>query len=202
LNNKELVLPVAVDDADDEASDSALIALIGAGDDDGFKRLLLRHGRRYVGLAFRLLGQREDAEDIVQEAFIKLWINPERFEQKRGVQFRTWFYRVVVNMCIDVRRRQNNIVLADQLPDVPNEDDAGDADLAIKERMLRHAVMQLPGRQQVAVQLYYFDGLDQTTIAEVLNMNLKAFQSLLHRARTALREKLIEQGAVNGEDGR
>jgi RNA polymerase sigma-70 factor (ECF subfamily) len=88
-----------------EFTDEELMGLIKNGDRDAFSELVMRHTKKYYSLAYRMLSSREEAEDIVQESFLILWTNPASWDSRRQTKFTTWFYRVVANACIDMRRK-------------------------------------------------------------------------------------------------
>ena len=85
--------------ARESPDDESLLARVGEGDGPAFAMLVRRHSDRYYRLAYRYTARREEAEDIVQAAFIKLWETPDIWDPRRGAKFTTWFYRVVVNLC-------------------------------------------------------------------------------------------------------
>lgn len=176
-----------------EEDDNALLEAIQAGSRQAFNRLVQRHAHYFFNVARRLVRQREDAEDIVQDAFLKLWRNPFSYQVAAQSKFTSWFYRVVANGCMDRLRKVSHV----NIDDVPEMEDAGagieeqlilDAD---EQNMLK-AVYALPPQQQVAVQLFYYDGFSQSEAAEVMRLHLKAFESLLYRARLNLKKKMLE----------
>src|SRR5690606_25784533 len=97
-------LPPASDD--EEAGDDALLARVAAGDHPAFAQLVRRHATRFYRVAYRFTADRQEAEDVVQDAFIRLWEKPQRFEAGKGAAFSTWFYRVVVNLCLDRQKKK------------------------------------------------------------------------------------------------
>src|SRR5918911_1238426 len=102
-----------------EPSDEDLMARVARGDDTAFRLLAQRHAARSIALARRITGNDADAEEIVQEALLRVWINAPRWRPVAA--FRTWFYRVVLNLCLGRRRR---------LPFVPLEGAGDPADPA------------------------------------------------------------------------
>ena len=92
----------------DSRSDEDLMAAIGQGDQRAFALLVDRHGKRATALAARITLNRSDAEEVVQEAFLRVWVKAPAWRPQAGAgdaQFQTWFRRVLVNLCIDWRRR-------------------------------------------------------------------------------------------------
>lgn len=178
-----------------DATDEDLMIRIGRGDRVAFADLVRRHIDRVTALAQRVTGSRGDAEEIAQEAFIRVWTKAPRWRQPTdefsGARFTTWIYRVVVNLSIDRRRR----------PATANLDEAGDppdpsasalqslegAQLATR---VAAAVADLPERQRTALTLCFYEGMSNRDAAEVLDLSPGAIESLLVRARRTLRQSL------------
>ncbi|WP_417449082.1 sigma-70 family RNA polymerase sigma factor [Kordiimonas sp.] len=174
----------------EEPTDEALVARVATGDRTAFAVLVNRYGLRYRALAFRYLGDMARAEDLVQEAFVKLWTHAGRFDAGKA-KFTTWFHRIVVNRCLDDKRRKK----ADPLPEgFDQADERPDAEAGLAEESgkarLRLALDALSDRQKLAVTLSYFDGLSNVEAADAMDMKLKAYESLLVRSRAKLRERL------------
>ena len=89
--------------------DKSLMALVCSGEHDAFAELVGRYTDRFFALAFRTLHNTSDAEDVVQNAFIKLWQNPKSWDSSKS-QFTTWFYRVIINGCHDFMRQQKTSI--------------------------------------------------------------------------------------------
>jgi len=173
--------------------DEQLVARICGGDQAAFRVVALRHGGRYRALAYRFVGNMTLAEDLVQEAFIKLWTHAVHFDSKKA-KFATWFYRIVVNRCLDEKRKRRIEALPDGF-DVADSaigaDQLLEAD-AVTAR-LKVVLSGLSERQYTAVTLSYFDGLSNQEAADVMDMNIKAYESLLLRSRAAMRKILISE---------
>ena len=173
-------------------SDEALMPRVGAGDQAAYTVLVERHLARNLGFAARLLGDRAEAEEIMQEAFLKLWRGAANW-QPGGARFTTWFYRVVLNLCIDrQRKRRGRHVPLDDAGDQPDGRQGADAHIHDRQvgRQIDGALAQLPERQREAVTLCYLQGLSNREAADVLQVNIKALESLLTRGRTALKQRL------------
>lgn len=185
-----------------QISDESLLAAIQEGSQDGFALLVQRHANRFYGLAYRIMHHREDAEDIVQEAFLRLWQKPEAWRADLRSKFTSWFYRVVVNLCLDRKRAPAWDEFTDD-HDSPDPTLDGEAIMTALQNaeLIWQQVSSLPLRQQVALQLYYYDELPQQEAADAMELQLKAFQSLLHRARLSLKEKMIMSGTQNHLNG-
>lgn len=170
-----------------DVTDEVLLQAIQEGDGAAFAVLVRRHSHKFFGLAYRILRQREAAEDVVQEAFLKLWRDPFAWDASRQARFTTWFYRVVVNRCLDSRRQAPE--LADAIPERIDESANAEEKLMQKESdaQLAHAIEKMPPRQRAVLQLVYYDGLPQSEAASIMGMKQKAFESLVFRARQTLR---------------
>lgn len=177
----------------DDISDEQLVIQISGGDRDAFQMLARRHGARYRALAFRFVGDMVLAEDIVQEAFIKLWTHAEKFNSAKA-KFTTWFHRIVVNRCLDEQRKKKPVALPegyDQEDKRPSaEEELGKAGA---NRKLVGALAALSDRQKTAVTLSYFDGLSNIEAAKVMDLNIKAYESLLVRSRAKMRQILVAE---------
>ncbi|WP_448207736.1 RNA polymerase sigma factor [Azospirillum sp. sgz302134] len=171
-------------------SDDALMVRAASGEAAAFEALATRHMRRAVALAQRLTGNPSDADEIAQEAFLRVWQQAGRWEPGRA-RFTTWLYRIVVNLAID-RQRKPVWQPLDEAADLP--DRSPDAVARIAERqtaeLVERALLALPDRQRAAVVLFHQEGLSLRHAAEVMGVGEGAFESLLSRGRQALRAAL------------
>jgi RNA polymerase sigma-70 factor, ECF subfamily len=177
--------------------DAELLRAIAGGDRAAFDRLSRRHLDRAYAVALRMSGSRADAEDVVQDVFLRLWLRPESWRPGQA-QFSTWLYRVVVNRCLDLKRRPKGTDLDSveepQDPDPNAEDSLLQAE---RSRALEHAVAQLPERQRAAIVMTYTAGLRNAEAASAMDISVKAFEALLVRAKRELRDYLAGQGWMN-----
>jgi RNA polymerase sigma-70 factor (ECF subfamily) len=175
-----------------EKDDEELLALIQDGSQQAFSVLVQRHTERFYRLAYRYLQNKETAEDVVQDAFVKLWEDPGRWQPERNNKFTTWFYRVVVNLCLDWQKKKKPIELGDQ--ELSIADDRQTPDVATlhaeKQRIVEKEIAALPERQRTALNLCFDEGLSNQEAAEVMGLKLNALQSLVMRAKTTLKERL------------
>jgi RNA polymerase sigma-70 factor, ECF subfamily len=173
----------------DEASDEDLMARVARGDEPAFRVLARRYAGRAVGLARRITGNDADAEEVVQEALLRVWTNAPRWRPLAA--FRTWFYRVVLNLCLSRRRRVPFVPLeaAGDPPD-PSADIAAGLERDQADRVVAAAIADLPDRQRAAVVLTYHEGLSNAEAAAVLETSISGVEALLVRAKRTLREKL------------
>jgi len=174
-----------------DKDDHELLALLQAGSHHAFAALVRRHTERFYRLAYRFVQSRESAEDIVQDAFLKLWEEPGRWQPERNAKFTTWFYRVVVNLCLDWKKKKRPVPLDEKMP-LPDERETVDAAMirAEEEKILEIEIADLPDRQRAALNLCFAEGFSNQEAAEVMGLNLKALQSLIMRAKATLRERM------------
>lgn len=190
-------------DARPDEDDAALLARYARGDAGAARALTVRLAPRAHAQAFRMLGDRSEAEDVVQEAMLRLWrIAPEW--RTGEAQVSTWFYRVVSNLCTDRFRKHGRGGVA--LDDVAEpEDPAPGAEARLQEEArhaaLRAAIAALPERQRLALTLRHFEGASNPEIAEQLGISVEAVESLTARAKRALAAALKGRVAALGFEG-
>jgi len=173
----------------------ALIARCRAGDQSAFDELVERYHRPLYRLAYRFLGNPEDAADVVQDALVRAYRNVNRFRAEGKV--RNWLYTIVVNRALSYRRRRRPTVSLDDdtqawhLEATGNGSDPA-AVAANRNRLmaLRQALVALPRRQRAAVMLFGFQGLSLRETAEVMQCAEGTVKSSLHRARARLQRAL------------
>ncbi len=174
-------------DAENAETDEALLAAYATGDARAARMLTLRLGPRVFGHALRLTGNRTDAEDITQEALLRLWRAAPDWRTGEA-KVSTWLYRVTGNLCIDRARARRPNVALDAIAEP--EDGAPGADDRMQEatRMaaLQVALTSLPDRQRQAVVLRHIEGLSNPEIAGIMDMSVEAVESLTARGKRAL----------------
>lgn len=172
-------------------NDEHLLKLIIAVDHSAFSELVIRHTKKYYSIAYRVLFNRDDAEDLVQEAFLKIWKNPQGWNSSNNVKFTTWFYRVVINLCLDYKKK-NKFSISDNYNEIESHSNTQDGSIDTKRRqeLVDRYINELPERQQIALNLCFYEGVSNKEAAEIMDINLKALQSLIMRAKTNLKEKL------------
>jgi RNA polymerase sigma-70 factor (ECF subfamily) len=174
-----------------EKDDHELLALIQDGNGQAFATLVERHTERFYRLAYRYLQSKAAAEDVVQDAFLKLWENPAIWQPERNSKFTTWFYRVVVNLCLDLRKRKAPVALDEEIPLIDDREPVDDTMVKIQEqKALEREIAALPERQRMALNLCFDEGLSNQEAAAVMGVKLKALQSLVMRAKTTLKERM------------
>ena len=173
-----------------DEDDDALMARVVLRDSVAFRTLIDAYAARPHRIAYRMLGDATEAEDITQEAFLRLWNQATKW-QPGGAGASAWLGRVATNLCLD-RLRRRKFTTDDAVPE--RADDTPGADEQMDEDQLRArtvvAVQALPDRQRAAIILTYYEDYSNMAAAGALDMNIKAFESLLLRARTALRAAL------------
>lgn len=169
-----------------------------AGDQQAFGELVLRYERDVFNLAYRMLGERGEAEDAAQEAFLRAYANLDRYDQERS--FKTWVLSIASNHCIDRlrRRRLTWLSLEEPLPPHPalTSDTPGPEEATlVHERnvLVQELLDKLSPEYRIAVVLRYWYDLSYAEIAEMLNTTESAVKSRLFRARQALAEQLESQ---------
>lgn len=171
--------------------DEALMLATGRGDRAAFSVLVRRHLGRASAIAGRMLGNAAEAEEVVQEAFLRVWQKAPAWRPDGGARFATWLARVLANLCIDRRRRARSVPLEDA-PEMPDPAPGAEESLVAAERR-RHveaALARLPDRQRAAVILSYYEGLSNAEVAGALDVSVGAVESLLVRARRGLAQML------------
>lgn len=179
-----------------EIPDETLIMRAGGGDRAAAQLLMQRHLSKMLSLARHVLrGRDTDAEDAVQEAFLKVWQHAARWQPGKA-KFETWLYRVVLNQCFDrLRMQRNRHTDAEADPDViADPAPAPEAALSASEHAARvqAALDALPERQRIALTLCHLQGLGNIEAAAVMHVSVEAMESLLGRGRRTLRGKLAD----------
>lgn len=174
--------------------DAQLLRAVADGDRAAFNQLSRRHLDRAYSVALRVTGSRADAEDVVQEVFLRLWQRPDAWRPGQA-QFSTWLYRVVVNRCLDLKRRPKGTALdAIEEPQDPKPNAEASMVVAARDRAIKAAMEKLPERQRTALTLTYTAGLRNAEAASALEISVKALEALLVRAKRELRDALAGQG--------
>jgi RNA polymerase sigma-70 factor, ECF subfamily len=179
----------------DEPGDDDLIRHMAEGDHRAFRQLMGRHGRAMLSLAERTTGNAADADELVQEVFLKVWTMAPRWRTDGAAQFSTWLYRVVLNASLDRRRRRPFSPLEEA--DEPVDDAANGLDRVLegqRKAVVHQAMATLPERQRAALALHYFGETSAPEAARILDLSLSAMEALLVRGKRALRQALLRRG--------
>ncbi len=176
----------------DTLTDEELVGEIGRGHMPFLAELVKRHQQRALQVAFRSLGDWQRAEDIVQDAFLRVHRAAPRY--KPEAKFSTWFYRIIVNLCMDQLRRHQR--QANRAADVPapkpgsRENPVHRQEVRELRQAVRQAIDRLNERERMAVILHRFEGLAHGQIADIMEASAAAIESLLVRAYRKLRRDL------------
>lgn len=180
-----------------------LLAKAKKGDIAAFEELLKRYEKRVYAIALRSTGIPEDAADITQETFIRIWRSIETFRGDSG--FSTWLFRIAMNLCVDLARRKNAQIKTTSL----TEEDASVREIMDPAQTpeehfenvelgeeIAHALSEISEEHKRVILLRDVTGLSYTEIAETLDISEGTVKSRLSRARFALREVLQKRGNI------
>ena len=180
------------------AGEALLIERCQQGDTVAFDRLVEQHGQWVYNLAYRMIGDRDEAQDVAQEAFVRAFTAIKGF--RRGSSFSTWLYRVAANVCLDeIKRRRRRPAPAsalmsddDRSPDPPDPapDAAAQVEAAERRELVRRAIAALPAHHRLPLVLYDLQGCSYDEIAGIMKTNIGTVKSRLNRARLALKQAL------------
>ncbi len=183
------------------ADDFDLIALVAAGKEDALGVLYDRFHRQCFSFSLRILGGEQDAEEAVQETFVRVWRNAEKYDSSRaGVA--SWILSITRNLCIDeIRRRRRRV------PEMPSFDDAFEvaspdrtdvaAEREIVGQQVRGALGSLSSEQRSAIELVYFHGLTSQEVGRILEVPAPTVRSRLRLGLLKLGGVLQERGIAN-----
>jgi len=174
--------------------DDDLVRRAGEGDPAAIRALVTRKLPRLLSLAQRMLGDAAEAEDVAQETFIRAWKAAPRWRPGEA-RFDTWLHRVALNLCYDRLRRR-----VPTISEPPDQEDPGpgpDRNLQARDigRRVDAALQGLPPRQREAIVLCHYQELTNIDAAALMEVSVEALESLLSRARRALRSALQDLGA-------
>ena len=173
-----------------EADEAGLVERVRRGDAAAFDALVGRYMRRAYAVAYRVMGQKEDAEDLVQESFLAVLQRIETFQAGRA--FAPWFFRILVNRGLNARKRRA-LRATGSIPETAAASGASPertAEQAELRERLRAAMEALPERQRVIVELFELEGFSGAEIGEILEISDGTVRWHLHEARQALRQAL------------
>jgi RNA polymerase sigma-70 factor (ECF subfamily) len=181
----------------DSERDTRLILAVAQGDRQAFRLLMGHHAKPSLNLARRLLGSVEDADEVIQEAFLRVWQFAPNWRPDGEARFSTWLYRIVFNLCMDRRRRPAFRAL-DEMEIEPTVEADGPARTTEEWNriLVAKAIATLPLRQRTAVALYYFGEVSAAEAARIMGVSLPAMESLLVRSRRSIRQFLVDQGVT------
>ncbi len=162
---------------------------VAQGDESAFRCLVGRHAAKMLALTRRMLKNDADAEELVQEAMLRVWISAPRW--RPDAAFKTWLYRVTFNLCLN-RKREKTFAPLDETCDPPDPSPSAADQLERRETdsLVAKAIAGLPDRQRAAIVLTYFEELSNAETASVLDTTISSVEALLVRAKRSLRAEL------------
>jgi len=179
--------------------DRELAEKIEKGDTDAFRRLFESYKDLVYSISLRISGSREEAEDITQDVFIRIFDSIGKFRWEAKLS--SWFYRITVNTCLkrERRRRLEKLVSLeslfgeeeDLLPASEEETPDRQVEQVETGRIVRQAIRRLPARQRTAIVLQRYEALSYEEIAQAMAISLYAVESLIHRAKENLARELL-----------
>lgn len=170
------------------------------GDQQAFAEIVALYQDKLYHMAFRMLGSRQEAEDVTQEAFLRVYRNLDRYDE--SMKFSTWIYRIATNLCIDRLRKRRAIYSLDAESSehegldgyalIPGDNRTPESEMLITEtqRIVREAIDTLPAKYKSVMVLRYLHDLSLQEIGEVLDMPVTTVKTRVHRGREFLRKKL------------
>jgi len=190
-------------DASQNLEDAELLARFAQGDRAAAQVLTARLAPVVYAQAFRMLGDRAEAEDITQDSLLRLWHAAPDWQAGQA-KVTTWLYRVTSNLCID-KMRKSNRQSSDAVPEMP--DDGPDMERRLQDsaraQALRAALSDLPNRQKQAMVLRHLEGLSNPDVAQIMQISVEAVESLMSRGKRSLADALAPQKKALGleDDG-
>ncbi|WP_223070415.1 RNA polymerase sigma factor SigW [Paenibacillus caui] len=183
-----------------EHMDTRLVKLARKGNQGAFAELVELYKDKIFHLAYRMLSNRHEAEDIVQEAFLRVYKNWDRYDENQ--KFSTWIYRIATNLCIDrLRKRKPTYSLDAELNDqdgtdgytlVPGDERTPETAYLLSETQttIHQAIDGLPAKYKSVMVLRYLQELSLQEIADILKMPVTTVKTRVHRGREFLRKRL------------
>ena len=187
---------VSRDSADGTSGLAALVERAREGDGRAFDRLMLETQERVMGLAWRLLGGREDARDAAQDVYLRVFRHLGRF--RAGHDFHGWLYRITVNVCRDAARRRGRAPVVDGPAPDPGQPPRAEEELLGAERWNRllEALAALPSRERAALVLRDLEGLTSEQVARVLGSRPATVRGQIASARMRIRRFCVDLAAA------
>lgn len=180
--------------------ETRLVLLARKGDRRAFAELVNLYADKLYQLAYRLTGNRQEAEDVVQETFLRVYRNLERYDEK--LKFSTWIYRIAANLCIDRLRKRRAVYSLDAQSGehedldgysmLPGDDRTPESEVLLSEtqQLVHRAIESLPPKYKSVAVLRYLQDLSLQEIADVLGIPVTTVKTRVHRAREFMRRKI------------
>ncbi len=170
------------------------------GDQSAFAELVELYQDKLYHMSYRMLNNRQEAEDVVQETFLRVYKNLDRYDET--LKFSTWIYRIATNLCIDrLRKRKPTYSLDAESSDyegldgysmIPSDNTTPETELILSDtqRIIHQAMESLPPKYKSVMMLRYIRDLSLQEIGDILNMPVTTIKTRVHRGREFLRKKL------------
>jgi RNA polymerase sigma-70 factor (ECF subfamily) len=172
--------------------DKSVISRLRAGDEDAF-RLVINHHLRPVGnYVRRMIWQQEEADDIIQETFVRLWHSIETYKPGNS-GLSTWLHRIAHNLCIDSIRRNQKLAPEARIPEIEIAGPEAAYENAQAARRIQQALAMLSEHQRSAIVLVHYQGLPHREVAAILEISVEALESQLRRTRSKLKTLIEEE---------
>lgn len=173
-------------------SDEELIVKVGQGDIRAFETLVSRHQKSALRAAIRFVSDRQEAEDLAQEAFLTIFRKAQQYEPKAS--FKTWFFTILLNLCRNAVKKKKPVYFDTLPPEIVetagSEDPTDQFDRRQIQQALADAIAKLPENQRAAFILCHYENFSYAEAAKTMGVSVKAVESLLVRAKRNLREEL------------
>ncbi len=174
--------------------DIKIIKKVALGDGNAFEQLVKKYEHSVFNTIYRYIGDSDEACDIAQEVFIKVWRHAKSFKGKS--KFTTWLHRIVVNQCLSYRsKRKLRIVSLDETMEKGKIPESLKVEIEFegkrKAEIVRKAIDELPGRQRIALILSKFDNKSYAEIAQIMGVSLSSVESLIFRAKENLKKRFL-----------
>lgn len=176
-------------------TDEELMRAVCNGDHSAYQLIVKQQLNSLSHYAYRMLGNKKDTEDITQEAFLKLWVNASKWQPEKS-KLSTWLHRITHNLCIDYLRKHSRMKTQEN---IESEIDAAAMRAESNEqgnatqqqsKQLEQAIGMLPENQRSALMLCHYSGFSNKEAAAIINVSIKALESLIARAKRSLRTEL------------
>jgi len=180
--------------------ESQLVKLALKGDQAAFAELVELYQEKLYHMAYRMLNNRQEAEDVVQDTFMRVYNNLERYDDT--MKFSTWIYRIATNLCIDRLRKRKPIYSLDAESSeyegldgysmIPSDNRTPESELLLSEtqRIIHQAIDTLPPKYKTVMILRYIHELSLQEVGDILDMPVTTIKTRVHRGREFLRKKL------------
>jgi RNA polymerase sigma-70 factor (ECF subfamily) len=177
--------------------DTKLMVAFQRGDETAFTCLFEKYKVSVFNIAYRFLANKDAAEDAAQDVFIKVYAIRKKYQPQ--AKFSTWLYRITINTCSDVLRRQKKHISLSDLDEKPLDEPSPQEVVEVSElvQQVRSAISSLPNNHRTAIILQKYEGLSYDEIADIMKMSRAAVESLLFRARQSLKVKLAHHSEYN-----